>query len=405
MKIYNCRNCQNRNLKNLFSFGNISFTGKFPKQDQKIKKGALSLVICNKCKLVQLANKFNLKYLYGPDYGYRSSINKTMVKHLKKVVTESKKKTKLQSKDLVLDIASNDGTLLRFYNKNVITFGIDPLVNKYKAFYKKINYKVSDFFSISKIKSKIKKKFKIITALSVFYDLEKPNKFLKDVKNILHKDGLFILEFADLASILKKKMFDTICHEHLEYYSTNVINEMCKQNELKIIDIKSNEINGSSKQFHIAHKKSSYKQNKKVINSTLKSEKKMKLDSVKTLQKFFKEINIIKSKLLKLLSLIKRNKKSIHAYGASTKGNVLLQYFGIGRNFIDFVAERNPNKFNLYTPGTAIKIVSERISRKMKPDYYLVLPWHFKNEILKRERKIMKAGSRFIFPLPKLKIY
>ena len=405
MKIYNCRNCQNRDLKNLFSFGNISFTGKFPKQDQKIKKGALSLVICNKCKLVQLANKFNLKYLYGPDYGYRSSINKTMVKHLKKVVTESKKKTKLQPKDLVLDIASNDGTLLRFYNKDVITFGIDPLVNKYKAFYKKIDYKVSDFFSIRKIKSKTKKKFKVITALSVFYDLEKPNKFLKDVKNILHKDGLFILEFADLASILKKKMFDTICHEHLEYYSTNVINEMCKKNELKIIDIKSNEINGSSKQFHIAHKKSIYKQNKKVIKSTLKSEKKMKLDSVKTLKKFFKEINIIKSKLLKLLSLIKRNKKSIHAYGASTKGNVLLQYFGIGRNFIDFVAERNPNKFNLYTPGTAIKIVSERISRNMKPDYYLVLPWHFKKEILKREKKIMKAGSKFIFPLPKLKIY
>ena len=405
MKIYNCRNCQNRDLKNLFSFGNISFTGKFPKQDQKIKKGALSLVICNKCKLVQLANKFNLKYLYGPDYGYRSSINKTMVKHLKKVVTESKKKTKLQPKDLVLDIASNDGTLLRFYNKDVITFGIDPLVNKYKAFYKKIDYKVSDFFSIRKIKSKTKKKFKVITALSVFYDLEKPNKFLKDVKNILHKDGLFILEFADLASILKKKMFDTICHEHLEYYSTNVINEMCKKNELKIIDIKSNEINGSSKQFHIAHKKSIYKQNKKVIKSTLKSEKKMKLDSVKTLKKFFKEINIIKSKLLKLLSLIKRNKKSIHAYGASTKGNVLLQYFGIGRNFIDFVAERNPNKFNLYTPGTAIKIVSERISRNMKPDYYLVLPRHFKKEILKREKKIMKAGSKFIFPLPKLKIY
>ena len=405
MKIYNCRNCQSRNLKNLFSFGNISFTGKFPKQDQKIKKGALSLVICNKCKLVQLANKFNLKYLYGPDYGYRSSINKTMVKHLKKVVSESKKKTKLQSKDLVLDIASNDGTLLRFYNKDVITFGIDPLVNKYKAFYKKIDYKVSDFFSISKIKSKTKKKFKVITALSVFYDLEKPNKFLKDVKNILHKDGLFILEFADLASILKKKMFDTICHEHLEYYSTNVINEMCKKNELKIIDIKSNEINGSSKQFHIAHNKSIYKQNKKVIRSTLKYEKKMKLDSVKTLQKFFKEINVIKYKLLKLLSLIKRNKKSIHAYGASTKGNVLLQYFGIGRNFIDFVAERNPNKFNLYTPGTAIKIVSEKISRSMKPDYYLVLPWHFKNEILKREKKIMKAGSRFIFPLPKLKIY
>ena len=405
MKINNCRNCNKKKLQPLFSLGNISFTGKFPKINQKIKKAPLEVVMCKHCKLVQLAHKFNLKYLYGPDYGYRSSISNTMVSHLKNVSNNLKKKTKLKQKEMVLDIASNDATLLKFYPSNVITFGIDPLINKYQKEYKKINHKISDFFSISKIKKKTKNKFKIITALSVFYDLEKPNKFLKEVENLLDKNGIFALEFADLSSIINKNMFDTICHEHLEYYSSKIIIDMCKKNNLKVIDILKNNINGSSKQFHIVKKNSYFKVNSRKLKKILKYEKNIKINSPKTLIKFFKKINETKINLIKLLKLIKLKNKSIHAYGASTKGNVLLQYFGIDKKYIDFVAERNPKKFGLYTPGTNIKIVSEKQSRNMEPDYYLVLPWHFKNEILKRERKIIAKGTQFIFPLPKLKIF
>ena len=177
MKIYKCRNCSEKKLKGLFSLGKISFTGKFSKKNHNIKKAPLELKICNSCKLVQLADKFNMKYLYGPDYGYRSNINSTMVKHLKDIVLNLRKKVSLKSKDMVLDIASNDATLLNFYPSGIITFGIDPLVKKYIKYYNKINYKISDFFSLSKIRKKTKKKFKIITALSVFYDLEKPNTF------------------------------------------------------------------------------------------------------------------------------------------------------------------------------------------------------------------------------------
>ena len=405
MRIKNCRNCNSKNLSTLFSLGKISFTGKFSKKGKEIPKGELKLIMCNICKLVQLGNKFNLKYLYGPDYGYRSGINQTMKNHLKNIVTNISKKVKLKKNDLVLDIASNDATLLNFYPKNVISFGIDPLVKKYIKEYKKINYKISDFFSLNKIQKKTKKKFKIITALSVFYDLEKPNLFLSEVKKLLDNRGLFILEFADLASILKNKMFDTICHEHLEYYSSSVLINMCKKNGLKVINILSNDINGSSKQFFIAHEQSSYKINTNLISRILKEEKRMKISSKGTMINFFKQIKNIKIKLINYIKKIKKNNQIIHGYGASTKGNVLLQYFGIDKKFLDFIAERNPNKFNLYTPGTKIKIISEVQSRQKKPNYYLVLPWHFKKEILIREKKSKKSGIKFIFPLPNIKIF
>ena len=195
MKIINCRNCKKKKLNYLFSLGNISFTGKFPKKNQKIKKAPLDLVMCNQCKLVQLSHKFNLRYLYGPDYGYRSGINSTMVNHLRKVVIQAIKKVKLKKNDMVLDIASNDATLLNFYKKKIIKYGVDPILNKYKKEYKKINYKFPKFFDYKFIlKNDPNAKFKIISALSVFYDLENPNIFLNGIRKLLDKDGIFYLE-------------------------------------------------------------------------------------------------------------------------------------------------------------------------------------------------------------------
>lgn len=404
MRIKTCRICKKTKLKKLFSLGKICFTGKFPSINQKIKKEPVTVVICKNCELVQLGHNFDLKYLYGPDYGYRTGINKTMLNHVKNVVKSLSKKVKIKKNDFVLDIASNDGSLLNFYNNNIKTFGIDPILNKYKVEYKNINYKVEDFFSFEKIKQKTNKKFKIITALSVFYDAADPNKFIKDVKKLLLNEGVFLLEFADLASIIKYKMFDTICHEHLEYYSSKVIINLCKKFNLRVFDIKKNNINGSSNQYFICHEKSKYKTNQKIINNTLNSEKKLNLSSEKTYTKFIRKIDQSKKQLNKFIKKKIKQGKRIHGYGASTKGNVLLQYYKINNKMIDYVAERNNNKFNLYTPGTDIKIISETLSRFYKPDYYLVLPWHFKNEILLREKLIRKKGTKFIFPLPNLKI-
>jgi hypothetical protein len=407
MKLKKCRNCYNFNLKYLFSLGKLSYTGKFPNDSKKnIEKTEVTLVICKNCSLVQLGHNYNLKFLYNQDYGYRTGINSTMVTHMRKIQKNLCGLVKIKSGDYVLDIASNDGTLLNLYNKKIIKTGIDPLIKKYKNFYKNIEYKIPSFFSSNLIKKyKIIRKFKIITALSVFYDIEDPNKFLQDVNSILDDNGVFLLEHADLFSIVKNKMFDTICHEHITYYSTKVILKILNKNNLRVFNIKRNSINGGSVQYFICKKNSKFKNKIKIIKQTLKEENRLKLDSFETYKEFIKSVNIIKKKLLIFLNNLKLNKKIVHGYGASTKGNVLLQFFGISRKHINVIADRNPNKYNLFTPGTKIQIISEMLSRLKKPDYYLVLPWHFKNEILNREKKIIKEGTKFIFPLPKIKIY
>ena len=232
--------------------------------------------------------------------------------------------------------------------------------------------------------------------MSVFYDAIDPNKFIRDVKILLKKDGV-LLEFADLASIVKNKMFDTICHEHLEYYSSKVIINLCKKNKLRVFDIKSNDINGASKQYYICHQISKYEDNDYVINKIINEEKKLNLSKYVTYKKFIKDINYQRNKLVNFLKKERKKGRKIHCYGASTKGNVLLQYYNIKNNLIDFVAERNKNKYNLFTPGTKIKIISEVLSRFYKPQYYLVLPWHFKRKSYKRKSYKKKKELNLYF--------
>ena len=405
MKIKFCRNCKNSKFINLLSLGKMSFTGKFSKTIfNNIPKAHLNLVMCKKCKLVQLDRNFNKKYLYGKDYGYRSGINKTMTEHLKKTVKKCSNLVKLKSNDHVLDIASNDATLLNYYKKKIVTVGVDPLVNKYKSCYNKINYKISNFFRISDIqKLNLKQKFKIITSFSVFYDLRDPNKFIRGIKECLDEKGVLVLEHADLYCIIKNNIFDTICHEHLCFFSSEVIIEMMKLNGLKVFHHEYNNINGGSSRYYICHQKTKYNLTTNVKNVLLK-ERKIALHQSKTYQFFLKKILKEKAKLQRLIKKIRKKKLIIHGYGASTKGNVLLQFYRIGNKSINYIADRNPLKYNLFTPGTKIKIISESYSRKLKPDFYLVLPWHFKKEILIREKEIRKKGTKFIFPLPKVKV-
>ena len=405
MKIKNCRNCKNTELFDLFSLGKISFTGKFPNTiRQNVPKAYLNVLMCKKCKLVQLDRNFDLNYLYGKNYGYRTGINKTMTDHVKKIVRKCSALVKLKSKQYVLDIGSNDATLLNFYANDIIKVGVDPLVNKYKKFYKKINYKISNFFKIKDIeKIKIKKKFKIISALSVFYDLRDPNKFIREIKKILDDKGVFVLEHVDLYYIIKNNIFDTICHEHLVFYSSKIIIEMMKNNGLKVFNHEYNEINGGSSRYYICHSKTNFKVSKN-IKKVLLRENLQGIELKKTYKLFFTKILNEKIKLIKLIKKIKNEKQDIHGYGASTKGNVLLQFYNINNKVVNYIADRNPLKWNSFTPGTKIKIISESQSRKIKPHFYLVLPWHFKNEILIREKNIRKKGTKFIFPLPKVRV-
>ena len=303
MKIKNCRICKSLSFEKLFSLGTMSFTGKFAKtKNSKIPKAHLNLVMCKKCKLVQLDRNFDPKYLYSGDYGYRTGINQTMTSHVKDIVQQATKIANLKKHDYVMDIASNDATLLNFYNNNLNRVGVDPLVNKYKKFYNKINYKISDFFSYKVLKKrKINKRFKIISALSMFYDLRNPDLFVKDIKKSLHHDGVFILEHADLLSIVKNCLFDTICHEHLEYYSSKIIINLMKKNSLRVFNIKSNDINGGSMCYFICHNNAKFKSNKNRIKKVLNDENKFKLENKKTFVKFFTRINEVGKKLNNLI--------------------------------------------------------------------------------------------------------
>jgi SAM-dependent methyltransferase len=409
MYIKKCRNCSCKKFTDLISLGNLSFSGIFAKKiTNNIPKAEISLIICDKCKLVQLKNKFNKKFLYGKNYGYRTGINKTMTNHVYSIVKKVERLSIIKKKNLVLDIGSNDGTLLNFYKKDLIRVGIDPIINKYKKFYSSIDYKLADFFSQKSIdKLRLKKKFKIITALSMFYDLDNPNKFLKDIKTNLDNEGILILEHADLMCIIKNNLFDTICHEHVNYYSSKIIINMLRQNGLKLFNMEYNLINGGSCRYYICHEDCNKFSNKKNENKIVKfilRENMFKLEAKTTYINFLNRINVIKNNTISLIKNIINKKKKIHGYGASTKGNILLQYFGINNLHIRYIADRNPKKNNHFTPGTKIKIITEKLSRKFKPDYYFVLPWHFKNEILEREYRIISKGTKFIFPLPRLTI-
>lgn len=406
MKLNKCRICNSKKFINLFSLGNLCFTGKFSnKLKHKIPRGFINLIMCKKCKLVQLDRNFSPKYLYSADYGYRTGINKTMTNHVKDISYEATKIIALDKKDYVIDIASNDATLLSFYKNKCKTVGVDPLVKKYLNYYKNVDYKISDFFSYNVLKKKgLNKKYKIITALSMFYDLRNPNNFVRDIKKILHDEGIFILEHADLLSIFRYSLFDTICHEHLEYYSSKIILSLMANNDLRVFNIKNNKINGGSACYFICHKKSKFETNKKKISKILRDEKRIGLENVNSYKHFLKKVNESSQKTKILIKKILSNNLKIHGYGASTKGNVLLQYLNITQKEIKYIAERNPLKYNKFTPGTSIKIISEKKSRSLKPDYYFVLPWHFKDEIIQREKVIRKKGTKFIFPLPKLKI-
>jgi len=401
-----CRNCKTKTVKKVFDLGKLYFTGKFPSSiNTKLGKGELGLSFCDSCKLVQLNKNYDSNYLFSKDYGYKTGINSTMRNHMKDVRNSLLKKIRLKNQDYILDIASNDGTLLNLFPAYCNKVGIDPILQRYKKEYKNVKFKINDFFSSKTLeKNKITKKFKIVTALSVFYDLDDPNIFLKDIEKILDEDGICLIENADLYSIIKLNMFDTICHEHVAYYSTKIMIKMANKNNLRIFNLKKNDINGGSLQYYICKKNSKFQNNEKVIKKILNKEKELGLFKKITIQKFYNRITKLKVDTMKLLKKISKQNKKILGYGASTKGNVLLQYYNINKKNISYIADRNPYKFNRYTPGTKIKIISEKQARRIKPDYFFVLPWHFKKEILTRESKIRKQGTKMIFPLPNLKI-
>ena len=402
MKIKNCRSCKSTNLIKVYSLGKQSLTGVFPpKKNTNITKGDLSMIICNRCKLLQLQHNFNPDEMYGGNYGYMSSLNKSMVSHLKMKALNLKKKYNLKIKNNILDIGSNDGTFLSYFNNKFKLFGCDPTIKKFKNFYRKDIKQIPLFFSSKHFENK---KFDLITSISMFYDLPDPLDFAQQIHSILHEKGIWHIELSYMPMMIKNTSYDTICHEHLEYYSLKSLKYLLDRANLKIVNLSFNQINGGSIELDIAKKKSAHKECTHLINWVLESEKLNKYNDIERQKAFFKECKNHKYLLKKLLLTLKKQNKKILGYGASTKGNVLLQYCGINSKILDNIAEVNKFKFNKFTPGTKIKIISEKKAKQKKPDYLLVLPWHFKDHIVKREQKFLKEGGKLIFPLPDIEI-
>ena len=401
-----CRCCGKKKLKNFFNFGSMCLSTQFPpKNTKKISKIPMNVKICKNCKLVQLQHNYDLKKLYNKDYGYKSGVNQTMNQHLEAITNEIENIVKFEKKDVVLDIASNDGTLLKKYkNKKITRFGIDPTIRKFRSNYPKNYLKYSGFFNKKIYKKIAKTKAKAITSIAVFYDIPNPNKFVNDISKILDFNGVWVLEQSYFPKLFLNNAYDSMCHEHLTYFTYYQINLILKKHNLRVFDIKLNEMNGGSIRFFIAHINSIYKKKNKSIYSILKIEKKYFFNLEKNLIKFKKNINNSKKQLKQFIKKKIKQKKKIHLYGASTKGNIILQFCDIQQNQIEFAADRNYEKWGRETPGSKIPIISEKKSRLKNPDYYLVMPWHFKKEILQREKNFIKKGGKLIFPLPKLHI-
>ena len=396
-KITKCRLCSHKKLTRVYDFGN-HYVSNFVSKNQINKgiKAPLNLVYCKNCKLLQLEHSAPQEIMYKKFYWYRSGVTETMKIALKDIFTTVKKLSILKKGDTILDIGANDGTLLKYFKDDgFTTIGCEPAKNLAPELKKNCKYIINDFWNIKNLQKILNKnqlkKPKIITAIGMFYDLEDPSKFISDAAKSLDDNGVFIAQLMCLDDMIKTNDLGNICHEHLEFYSYPSLKYLFQNNGLKIAKIEKNNINGGSYRIFC----------KKNIKKSVKYKEKTSLNDIK---KFIQRVEFNKNKCLNFLKKCQINRRKVFIYGASTKGNTLLQYYNIDTKMIKFASERSPEKWGKYTIGTGLEIISETKARKLNPDYFFVMPYGFIKEFIKREKPWLKKGGKFILPYPNFKI-
>jgi C-methyltransferase./Hypothetical methyltransferase. len=408
-----CRVCGSASLKKVIDLGPQYLQGSFIKPGKEMpsrRQIDCTLVRCdpqqdeNACGLLQMLHSVPPEILYDA-YWYRSGTNDTMRNHLKEIV-DSMLSIINKKNALVLDVGCNDGTLLGYYPATFIKYGCDPSDVAQEVHDATV---VQDIFPSEELFKILEgKRLDIITSIAMFYDLENPVDFVKGIKRFLAPKGLWVFEMSYMPKMLELDSYDTLCHEHLEFYSLAVLEKILGMAGMKIFKISFNDINGGSIRCYATHhenKSFDDNENSAFIHEIRQKEFDMELDTDKPYVNFQQRIEELKDELHGLIENLKGEGKKIHIYGASTKGNTILQWCSIDHTLVDYAAERNPDKYGATTLGTNIPIISEAESRAMNPDYYLVLPWHFKEEFLKREKVAYENGTGFIFPIPKVEIY
>lgn len=402
-----CRVSGSQNLVKVLSLGEQHLTGVFPRDPRDpVTSGPLDLMWSPESGLLQLGASYNLDEMYGENYGYRSGLNQSMIDHLSRKVELLENLQDLQAGSAVLDIGSNDGTLLSKYKSSDIKrVGIDPTATKYASYYESGIQLIPDFFDAEIVRRSCPDTlFDIITSISMFYDLEQPVDFVQQVADVLAKDGIWHFEQSYMPSMLRTNSYDTICHEHLEYYSLGCVKNILEICGLKILDVQMNGVNGGSFAVTASHAGANKYVNQPVIDWMLFQEEAMGLNTERPYREFAERVFRHREDLRALVRSLKAAGKSVVGYGASTKGNVLLQFCGFTSDDITCIADVNPDKYGCFTPGTLIPILSESEVRSMRPDYMLVLPWHFKHSILQREQDYLRGGGKLIFPMPDIEI-
>jgi SAM-dependent methyltransferase len=380
-------------------------TGVFPEPGVEVESGPLELLWCGACTLVQLGHSFAATAMYGENYGYRSGLNAGMVEHLQGKVLALQELAGLQPGDVVLDIGCNDGTTLAGYTvPGLRLLGIDPTAAKFSQYHPDGMEFVNDFFSVATFRALSDTPAKVITSIAMFYDLDDPAAFAADVAECLHTDGVWHFEQSYMPSMLRTCSYDTVCHEHVEYYSLRNVCRILDQADLKILSVRFNNVNGGSFSVTAGHRSSTVEADGAVINWLIDQETRLGLTSPTPFRAFEERVYRHRDDLSSLLRTLKSDGKSVLGYGASTKGNVLLQFCNIDVTLLPAIGEVNPDKFGRVTPGTEIPIIPEDDVRAANPDYLFVLPWHFREGIVRREKEFLRRGGRIIFPLPEIEI-